>query len=114
MSTQPAGQAPTPERIMQLSWGYTAPLMIEAAIRHGVFDHLETGAKTVEEVAALSGASKRGLTAIMNALTGLGLLAKDADKYSLTPESATFLVSGKPAYHGGYFRHMSIQLIPNW
>jgi len=98
---------------MQMAWGYAPPLIIEAATRHGVFDHLETGPKTVEEIATLSGGSVRGLRAIMNALTGLGLLAKSDGRYSLTPESAAFLVSGKPGYHGGFFRHMS-DLIPNW
>lgn len=98
---------------MQMAWGYAPPLIIEAGTRHGVFDHLETGPKTVEEIAILSGASVRGLRAIMNALTGLGLLAKSQGRYSLTPESAAFLVNGKPAYLGGYFRHMS-NLVPNW
>src|SRR4051794_1412037 len=113
MSTPQGGPAVTPERIMQLAWGYGPPLIIEAATRHGVFDHLETGPKTVEEIATLSGASIRGLRAIMNALSGLGLLAKSEGRYSLTPESAAFLVSGKPGYYGGFFRHMS-DLIPNW
>ena len=113
MSTPHSGPAVTPERIMQMSWGYAPPLIIEAATRHGVFDHLETGPKTVEEVATLSGASVRGLRAIMNALTGLRLLAKEGGRYSLTPESAAFLISGKPGYFGGMFRHIST-LIPNW
>src|SRR5947209_9816527 len=113
MSTPQGGPSVTPERIMQLAWGYGPPLIIEAATRHGVFDHLETGPKTVEETATLSGASVRGLRAIMNALTGLGLLAKSEARYSLTPESAAFLVSARPGYFGGFFRHMS-DLIPNW
>jgi len=98
---------------MQMAWGYAPPLIIEAATRHGVFDHLETGPKTVDEIGTLSGASVRGLRAIMNALTGLGLLAKSDGRYALTPESAAFLISGKPGYHGGFFRHTS-DLIPNW
>src|SRR5438128_12644870 len=87
MSTPQGGPSVTPERIMQMAWGYAPPLIIEAATRHGVFDHLETGPKTVEEIATLSGGSVRGLRAIMNALTGLGLLAKSEARYSLTPES---------------------------
>jgi hypothetical protein len=56
---------------MQFAWGYTAPLMIEAAIRHKVFDLLSDRPRTVEEVSKESGASVRGLRAIMNALVGL-------------------------------------------
>jgi 3-hydroxy-5-methyl-1-naphthoate 3-O-methyltransferase len=69
----------------------------------------------VTEVQRATGASERGLAAIMNALVGLELLAKDAaGRYSLTPESATFLVSSKPAFVGGLIRHGSAQLIPRW
>lgn len=114
MST-PEAPAVTPERIMQFTWGYAPPLIIEAALRHGIFDLLDKGPKTAEEVAAACGASQRGVKIIMNALTGLQLLAKDsAAKYALTPESAAFLVSTKPGFQGGVLRHMSAQLIPKW
>jgi SAM-dependent methyltransferase len=105
----------TPERIMQLAWSYAPPLIMEAAIRHKVFDTLDSGPKTVEQVQAETGASKRGLTAIMNALVGLDFLSKDQDKkYTLTPESAAFLVSTKPAFMGGIIRHTSEHLVPKW
>jgi len=100
---------------MQFAWGYAPPLIIESAIRNGVFDQLDAGPKTIAESAAATGASERGLRAIMNSLVGLELLAKSADgKYSLTPESATFLVSTKPSFFGGFIRHTSGQLIPRW
>ena len=104
----------TPERIMQFAWGYAPTLILEAAIRHRVFDVLDTAPMTVTEVAKATGASTRGLSAIMNALVGLNFLAKAGDSYSLTPESAAFLVSTKPSFQGGILRHASSQLIPNW
>ncbi len=107
--------AVTPERIMQFAWGYVPPLLLEAAIRHRVFDVLDSGAKTLSEVVKETGASERGLAAVMNALVGLEFLAKDLQgRYSLTPESATFLVSTKPSFMGGMIRHGSSQLIPKW
>lgn len=100
---------------MQFAWGYTAPLMIEAAVQHKVFDVLDAGPRSVEQVSEETGASVRGLRAVMDALIGLGLLSKDgAERYSLVPESAAFLVSTKPGFQGGLFRHVSTQLIPNW
>ena len=99
---------------MQFAWGHAAPLILEAALEWRVFDLLDQGPKTVGELAAQSGASVRGLTAIRNALVGLDFLARKGTRYTLTPESAAFLVSGKPAYHGGFFRHMSRQVLPNW
>jgi len=114
MST-PATTPVTPERIMQFAWGYVPPLLLEAAIRHRIFDLLDGGPKTVSEIQQETGASERGLSAVMNALVGLNFLAKDKQGYfSLTPESATFLVSTKPSFQGGMLRHGSAQLIPKW
>src|SRR5208283_2508941 len=48
-------------------------------------------------------------------LVGLGLLIRDdAGRYALTPESDAFLVSHRPSFIGGIFRHMSAHLLPNW
>jgi SAM-dependent methyltransferase len=100
---------------MQVSFGYSGPLMLEAAVHHHVFDVLDSGAKTIDEVVAATGASRRGLRALLNGLVGLELLAKDsAGRYSLTPESATFLVRGKPGYRGGMLRHVVSRLLPMW
>lgn len=105
----------TPERIQQFAWGYVPPLVIEAAIRNRVFDTLDKGPATVAGVSAATGCSERGLAAIMNVLVGLNFLAKDAEgRYSLTPESETFLVSTKPSFMGGLIRHTSEHLIPRW
>jgi 3-hydroxy-5-methyl-1-naphthoate 3-O-methyltransferase len=107
--------AVTPERIMQFAWGYVPTVVLEAAIRHRVFDVLDGGPKTLKETAAETGASERGLRAIMNVLVGLNFLAKvDGQRYALTPESETFLVSTKPGFQGGFLRHASGQLIPKW
>ncbi len=105
----------TPERIMQFAWGYVPPLVLEAAIRHRIFDLLDGGPRTVAELSKETGASQRGLAAVMNVLVGLSFLAKDKQGlYSLTPESAAFLVSTKPGFQGGLIRHCSEQLIPKW
>lgn len=107
-------KAVTPERLMQMAWGYAAPLMIETAVRHGIFDLLDQGARTVKQIAQETGASVRGLTALLNGLVSLNLLSRAGDRYALAPESAEFMVSSKPSYHGIFFRHISDQLIPSW
>lgn len=113
--TVPSDVQVTPERIMQFAWGYVPPLVLEAAIRHRVFDVLDSGPKTIHQVNEATGASERGLAAIMNALVGLSFLAKDRQgRYSLTPESSAFLVSTKPTFQGGLIRHCSEHLIPKW
>ena len=105
----------TPERIYQLAFGYAPPLVLEAAIRHHVFDVLDTGPKSLSEISQATGASERGLAAIMNVLVGLAFLNKDGQgNYSLAPESEAFLVSTKPEFQGGLIRHTSEHLLPKW
>ncbi len=104
----------TPQRLMQLAWGYAPPLIIESGVRLGVFDVLERSPLCLAEVAAATGASVRGLGALLNALVGLELLRRNGDRYELTEESAAFLVSSAPASHAAFFHHVSDQLIPNW
>jgi ubiquinone/menaquinone biosynthesis C-methylase UbiE len=104
----------TPERIMQFAWSYVPTLVLEAAIHHRVFDVLDGAPKTLEETAEATGASERGLRAVMNTLVGLNFIAKTNGHYALTPESETFLVSTKPSFQGGLLKHASGQLIPNW
>ena len=105
----------TPERLMQFGFSYAPPLIIGAAVTNKVFDTLESGGKTIEQVSKTTGASQRGLRAIMDALVGLELLKKDRhEKYSLTPESEAFLISGKPGTLAGFFAMASTHLVPDW
>lgn len=111
--TTPPG--PTPELVMRYAWGYAPPLILEAALRHKVFDHLAGGPRTSEELATVTGCSERGLRILLNAVVGLELLTRDdAGKYALTPESAVYLVSTKPSYLGGFYKHTSDQILPKW
>jgi ubiquinone/menaquinone biosynthesis C-methylase UbiE len=106
----------TPERIMQIAWGFTAPLLIESAVRYGIFDAIDAnGPQSVEQIAQRAAASPRAIRIILNALVGLQFLSRDPqNRYALTPESAAFLVSKKPGFQGGIFKHISSQLIPGW
>src|SRR5438132_7811747 len=104
----------TPERLMQLGCAYAAPLIISAAVANKVFDTLARGAKNIEEVSRQTGASVRGLRAIINALAGLELLKKNGDKYALTPESEAFLVSNKPGTLAGFFSMSRVRLMQQW
>ena len=104
----------TPERIMQFAWGYAPTLIIEAAVRHGIFDMLDKRPLTAQEIARKARASQRGVNAILDVLVSLQLLQRKGARFSLTPESSAFLVSTKPVFYGTFFRHVSDQLIPPW
>ena len=105
----------TPERLMELGFAYAPPLIISAGVSNKVFDSLERGPKTSEQVAEETGASARALQILMNALVGLNLLKKNRQgKYSLTQESAAFLLNNRPGTHAGFFGTIAPQLISRW
>lgn len=105
----------SPQRLMAFTFGFAPPLIIEAAIRHRVFDLLDDGSKTLDELCNETGTAERGLAAVVNTLVALEFLTKDADgRYALTPESAAYLVSGKPEFHGAFFLLTSDSMLPAW
>jgi ubiquinone/menaquinone biosynthesis C-methylase UbiE len=105
----------TPERLQQFGFAYAPPFVISAAVHNKVFDTLEAGPKTVDQVRKQTGASARGLRVIMDALVGLELLKKDRQsRYSLTPESHAFLISEKPATLAGFFGSILPVMISRW
>jgi SAM-dependent methyltransferase len=105
----------TPERLMQLTGGYAPPLIIETALRLGVFDALDQGAKNIDQLLAATEASVRGMGMLLNALVSLDLLMKTSDdRFELTEESALFLVRGKPTFHGAFFLMTSGLQLPHW
>src|SRR5882757_2909003 len=103
----------TPDRIMQICWGFAPPLIIESAIHHHVFDVVDAAPKSLEEICKETKTDVRATRSVADALVGLNLLSKDKDgRYSTTPESSAFLISSKPSFMGGLFRHVSNQLVP--
>ncbi len=114
-SQSTTGQPITPQKFMQAAFAYAPPLILEAAIRHGLYDRLADGPKSADELAAAAGISPRGARILLDALVGLEMLAKDkSGRYIHTPESAEFMVSTKPGYVGGFLKHTSSHLIPKW
>jgi len=109
------GPSVTPERILQFVWAFAPPLAIEAAIHHRVFDVLAKQPMSIAELAQAIGASTRGLSAIAD-LFGRVRPTDPRRRRALCSHSRSdaFLVSHKPSFTGGIFRHMSSQLLPNW
>ncbi len=88
-------------------------MAIGAALHNGLFDALAPGPKDLAELEKATGCSARGLTAIADLLAGIELLKKDSSgRFTLTPESETFLVKSKPSFHGAIFRPLVESIIP--
>ena len=99
---------------MGFAWSYAPTLVIEAAVRHGIFDLLDKGPLTAVQIAKRTDASERGVNAITDVLVGINLLQRRGARLALTPESSVFLVSTKPSFYGMLFGHISDQLLPKW
>jgi len=104
----------TPERLMQMAWGFAPMLMLKAAVDNRLFDELATGPKTAAELAGATQCSPRGTLILAEGLLGFGLLKRRKDRFSLAPDAAAFMVSGKPGYLGGMLKHFAAQLLDNW
>ncbi|MGA2584131.1 MAG: methyltransferase [Tepidisphaeraceae bacterium] len=104
----------TPQRIMEMVWGFAPPLIAEAALQHGVFDAMDAGAKTAAEIAERTNTSPRGIGILLDGLVGVGLVNRRGEKFTLAPDTAAFLVHSKPAFMGGLLKHVSRQLIGSW
>jgi SAM-dependent methyltransferase len=96
---------PSPERLHQFAFSFAPPLLLQTAVELQVFDFLDQSPLSLEEIRARTGASLRGLRALLNALVGFEFLVRNDDgRYVLTPESEMFLVRSKPDYRGDFFR----------
>jgi SAM-dependent methyltransferase len=80
----------------------------------GVFAVVDKlGSADADAIAAACDLDPRGAQLLLNACVALGLLAKNGNTYSNTPESATFLVPGRPADLSGALRY-NRDVLPAW
>lgn len=93
--------APSPELFFQTLSAYQRTAALKTAIELDLFSAVHDGAATAPTIAEHIGASLRGTRILCDYLTLLGFMTKSGDRYSLTPDTALFLVRQSPAYLGG-------------
>lgn len=98
----------TPAAIMDDLTGGWRARALAAGIELDIFAPIAAGKRTAKEIGGAVGASSRGITALLDALTAIGHLRKAGSRYSLPPASAAFLVPGKKEYVGAIARAMSL------
>jgi len=92
---------PTPNLFFETITSYQKSAALNAALELNIFTAISDGARTAADIAKACDASERGTRMLCDYLVIIGLLAKGADGYSLTPDSASFLSKRSPAYLGG-------------
>ena len=109
-----AKSLPSPQRVLDMASGYEPALILEAAVRLGVFDALDDRPLTLAQTVEKTGASVRGMRILLNALVAMELLERHGGQYALTDETAAYLVSTSPSYQGFMCKHVSRHLLPRW
>lgn len=99
--------------LLQQSSSYWKSCTIHAGVKLDVFTPLAKGPQTAAGLAAVMQADERGLAMLLHALTAMELLAKDGDRFRLTPLAAEHLVRTSPTYMGHILMHHHF-LVEGW
>ena len=95
----------TPADLLQLSGGYWNTCALHAGVKLNVFTFLHDRIADAEELAATLSTDRRALLMLLNALTAMGLLQKEAETYTDTHFSAEYLSRTSPKYLGHIIMH---------
>jgi ubiquinone/menaquinone biosynthesis C-methylase UbiE len=105
--SSPATQQPSPQLFFQTINAYQRTEGLKAAIELEVFTAISEGKSVAAEIAKRCNASERGTRILCDFLCIMGFLNKEANRYSLTQDSAIFLDKHSPAYLGGITEFIS-------
>ena len=106
---------PTPERIMQLGFGFLASKTLLSAVEIGLFTELAKGPRDARTLGERLNLHPRGARDFLDALVALGMVARSSDGlYSNILETDTFLDARKPTYVGGMLEMANARLYGFW
>jgi len=98
-------EIPKSEVIEQVyEWIYSLGAL-RAGLELRVWEKIAAGVDTAEKIAAQEGWNLAGVRVLLDTICALKLLTRNGERYSLVPESAYYLIPGKPTYKGGIVQH---------
>ncbi len=102
------------QHVLETLRGYRTAQTLITCSELGVFEALAAGPRTVAELAAGLKTTTRGLSLLLNAAVGIGLLEKADERYTNTPLAAACLAQDGPYYlshfvkrEGAFYRRWS-------
>src|SRR5918911_2742708 len=110
----PTSEQSTPERILGLGLGFWGSKTLLSAVEIGLFTELAKGCLDFETLSERLMLHPRSARDFLDALVALGMLERDGDRYSNTPETDIFLDRGKPTYVGGLLEMANARLYRFW
>jgi SAM-dependent methyltransferase len=106
--------AVTPGRIMHIALGFWASKALLSAVEVGIFSTLSEGPLDASALTKRLGLHERSARDFFDTLVALGMLEREDGLYRNSPESAEFLVPGKPTYIGGFLEMINGRLYSFW
>jgi len=95
----------TAGKLVGISGSYWQACTLHAAVKLDLFTKIGEGERNVREIAGDPGYDLRGTTALLNALSAMGLLVKNGEGYSNTEGSKEYLDKDSPKYLGHIIMH---------
>ncbi len=102
-----------PGELLSTSSAYWRGCALQAGVRLRVFTELAAGPRRKEAVAEKINGKPRSTGLLLDALSAMGLLAKQVDEYENCPEAQRFLVESSPDYMGHIILHHH-HLVDGW
>ena len=95
------------EQILEMMRAYQVPCLFAAAADLDLFEKLAPVPRTAAEVAAAAGCDLRAVTILLDALAAVGVIVKQDEQYSISPELAPFLCEAFPQSVMAMLRHQA-------
>lgn len=95
----------TAEDVSRVAFGFMASKALFAGLHVDVFTLLAKGPKTTAEISRQTDVPVNRITTLITALTGIGLVTRDGDKYANSPGAEAFLAQGAKYDFGDYLRY---------
>lgn len=105
---------PSPEKILQVGFGFWSSKTLLSAVELGVFTELAKQPENLHELQTRLGLHPRSAADFLDALVALGFLERTDGVYRNTPSTDLFLDRNKPSYVGGILEMSSHRLYPFW
>jgi hypothetical protein len=107
-------ESPSPQRIMQLGFGFMGSKTLLSATELGLFTILARGPRDGESLRLELGLHSRSAGDFFDTLVALELLDRRDGKYFNTPEADFYLDRNKASYAGGILEMCSVRLYSFW
>ena len=101
------------EQILEVMRAYQIPCLLAAASDLNLFEKLAPAPRTASEIVAAASCDLRAVTILLDALASVGVIVKQDEQYSISPELAPFLCEAFPQSVIAMLRHQA-NCLRNW